>query len=140
MIGTVAGLSALAGLALAQRAALALCRVADVPWSRRITWVGGPWCVTPLDTRGLYQLAMLHYLEPARFGGGLGFPERVAVIRHGPIVAAVEWAPDGGGTTRVFLAADELVGAGAAELRRWHEGRERARDEEMRRMVWEGVA
>ena len=37
----------------------------------------------------------------------------------------------GGGTTRVFLAADELTGDGAAEMRRWHAAQEHRWYDEM---------
>ena len=130
----IGNLAAFAGVAAAQRLARALCRVAGVPWSQPVEWVGGPWCAIPDGRRGGHEIHRLHYLD-AWFGVvEVSRPESVFIVRHGPIVAAVEWAPDGGGTVRGFLARDELTGGGAAEMMRWHAAQE-ARWE---REVWNG--
>lgn len=126
----VARLAALAGVAIAQRAGGALCRVAEVDWSQRVEWCGGPWCASEPDA-GIIPHSTLYYLEAARFGGSVQRQPHTYVMRNGPFVVAVEWAPDGGGTTRVFLAADELTGDGAEEMRRWHAAKERRWYDEM---------
>lgn len=105
----------LAILALAQAAARWGARKSGLPWSHRVKWQGGAWCAkldgcdfdgkTPLHT----MLFSSRYGRPYR-------EQRVSLVRLGAVVAAEEWAPDGGGMTWLFLASDEVRGDAAEEM------------------------
>lgn len=129
----------LAALMLSQRVARRCAEVTGLWWCQRVAWCGGPWCAKPDGDHYGAPLHSLLFLESAFFRTEVSPPERVRLVRLGAFVAAVEWAPDGGGTTRVFLAAEELTGGGAAEMWRWHEGRERQNAAELDAMIHGGA-
>lgn len=118
----------LAILALAQAVARWGARKSGLPWSHRVKWQGGAWCAksdgcnfdgkTPLH-RMLFSYRAT-WVCPYR-------EQRVTLVRLGGIVAAEEWAPDGGGMTWLFLASDEVKGDAAEEM--WQ------RQEEARRSL-----
>jgi len=116
---TALRLAALAGTALAQRALRALAPVAGVRWDQPVEWVGGPWIErAPSNARNIaLGLSIVSYLDTDPSACPVSFPWRNRVVRLGPVVVAVEDAHDGGGTARVFLARDELTGAGADLMR-----------------------
>lgn len=111
--------------AVAQRASIALCRRAGLWWHQRVELHSGPWCVEPCDHD-------LHRLVRLRDDGRVDWSLMFAVDRAGRVVVALEWAPDGGGTTLVLNARDELVGAGAETLRAWLEAERERDDREVR--------
>lgn len=103
----------LAILALAQAVARWGAHKAGVPWGDPIKWQGGAWCVKP-DGR-YFSTPMHRILFSSRYGRP--YQEwRVTLVRMGALVAAREWAPDGGGRTLVFRASDEVKGAAAEEM------------------------
>lgn len=133
------GALSLAGVALAQRVARRCAEAAGVWWCQRVEWCGGPWCAKPDGVDFGAPLHTLLWLESAFLRTETSLPERVRLVRVGAFVAAVAWAPDGGGTTRVFLASNELKGDGAAEMWRWHEARERRSAAEMEALICGGA-
>lgn len=103
----------LAILALAQAVARWGARKAGLYWSHLVKWEGGVWCAEP---DGHYFSSPMHMIL---FSTRRGVPyqkQRVTLVRLGALVAASEWAPDGGGRTWVFRASDEVKGAAAEEM------------------------
>lgn len=117
---------ALAILALAQAVARWGARKSGLPWSHRVKWQGGAWCAKPDGCDFDGRTTLRRVLFASRYGRPYR-EQRVTLVRLGAIVAAEEWAPDGGGMTWVFLASDEVKGGAAEEMwRRQDEARRRA--------------
>ena len=105
----------LAILALAQTVARWGARKSGLPWSHRVKWQGGAWCAKS-DGRDFDGRTPLRRMLFSSRHGRPYQEQRVFLIRLGAIVAAQEWAPDGGGMTWVFLASDEVHGDAAEEM------------------------
>lgn len=131
---TALRLAVLAGTALAQRALRALAPVAGVRWDQPVEWVGGPWIETAPDSAWIIArgLSTVSCLDIAPGECPVSFPWRGRVVRLGPVVVVVEDAHDGGGTARMFLARDELTGAGADLMRAWWDAWWQRQEEEDR--------
>lgn len=114
---------ALAILALAQAVARWGARNSGLYWSHLVKWQGGAWCAKPDDVDFDAKTPLHEVLFSSRYGRPYQW-RRVTLVHLGAIVAAEEWAPDGGGMTWVFLASDEVTGdAAEAMWRRQDEAR-----------------
>ena len=106
---------ALAILAMAQAVARWGARKSGLPWGHRVKWQGGAWCAKPDGCDFDGRTPLRRVLFASRYGRPYR-EQRVTLVRLGAIVAAEEWAPDGGSMTWVFLASDEVQGDAAEEM------------------------
>lgn len=92
-------LALLAAATIAQRVSITLCGLVELSYAQRIEHAPGPWHIGPGEHH-LHDL--LYAVDGEAEHARVYSPQRI-----GPFVVVVEWAPDGGGTTRVFDARSE---------------------------------